>query len=1788
MSSRASSQYTKNPPKKEQDNHNVSSSSFINSTQLESLHRTKSNSKGHSFDTINSLHDDFSLSNTSSVLKSQDAEDVANWIDKIKARYESLRSKQRQELDELLLQKKEEDRKRKLKAEMQRKHFDKDFAKLGKILQQREAEETRKKEAAAEALLQAGSSSENAPSSYPDQLPHWAHHRKEERVDEEDDDVEEIEIEIDSSDQGEAESGYSQNDEEDTDMESAEVRAMDLGVSENSDGVIEIASSSEADEESQNESYNPSSTSNQQHSSHHGYGNDLHLYQTAHSALTYAPPSAGKIDSYGDSLSYATQEHTTGDVYQRTEYNEEGEYEEYYNVEEEYEDERYEQEYADKDNRSPYQPERNYAAYDPKISGRESIRPHADDNDGQKIDSELDYESDEEEGEDEEGEEEDEDEEGEEEDEVEVESPFEKELITKHDDSLEEDLQLQKDVRFLNNESEYDEFKSIIQGNDYKQTSRVEVDQSSGESSMDSGIESLDYGEYASIDANFPKHNVAPASANTRSLVSPHLSESEDLRSNLDSQAEGFADEEEDNEENDYPRNAPSNAYNILKTIKSFGDRSLHNFKEAQTQSGYMADAEYTDNNLPKHSKDDDADSDAHLSHQDYRPGELAPVPDPFYAQELSEQRMKVNDLDENRSEGSLADESQYESHRSEAHHLKEVQMHTDDSESLQKKQVASEWMQEKLFEPVPKSELPCSVQANNAKNFSDECPPEPIFKSIEEEDDPVVVLQNLKEAEKKYNIKIDAVEELENTIRSFSEPPEEPSDAKSVYERDSNISGDSISQTEATRISVPVLESIEADSSSGSSFYDSNSLGSDEMEIDEGGGGDEVGSDSGALSEEQNGIDGSEVDEALDLSTQNVSFGDELVGASAESAEKNVPNSEREDDEMSAKLQTNASGDQSGEIMSTVAPGGDNIDISKHQVSEEVDRDDIDPPYLDSIHETTFATENDESMRAIDESKETNSYDESNDDVEELLGVIAPQAKVLGIEEEELQPGPQSGEIHENITNIEELVNIGDGSESEKEGFTLNKEDGIGAGINNSNINDEERADSYGEQNNVTKTASNDKGSVDDGRVLVNASDEEKIGQESVYALQQDPAPSFENINHELVQDVIDLAYRLAENDEMDREFQEKSFNGSGEFFDSRAQRSEPQTASVKTNEASLANPSGSVLNPSEVRKRLFSIFPNVGPSVRPSGSVRVSLSDEQGSSDLDDEDDNVLELATESAEVDDGDGNDDDIPLRDSSGGEEETTPNSIKSETLSIEAASKFFKKVLRGDYFRQSHASESTSSDGENEDSTTSSEEDEEIQNADSLVDHSDIPDNGSNVYDMSQIDDVAKALTNEEVVSIGSSTQINSKENGSKKGSSPEETGFEIEKDSSSPSVLQVDEPTGLFKDGIGNLVNTVSDFVEKMDDGGSEMSDTGSDEVDKGNVASQSTSQVDQSDFAHDLASAVTHFVEEIEEGGYCEDVSESSGDNSVDKRVTNPIKFADFASRRLHSFSKIAKKLEGQLLRDEVSDERDDEAISKVEVEITYTRPSTRRRRRRKSRRHGHLQTSTAMVPVRNPDVTLSAPVLEKLIEDESTVIDANHSDELISDEDKVDSSVELTERTELEEGSRNAISSLSGLSSQSPISHDQVEEETIQKTSQGFSIVGSDQQHDLSESPAPRLEQTQATLESIARLDPSTPSLVFEDPAPTIHRLNPSKRRSRSRKRRILGLHLSEIANFGALENSDESGGDNEESEENSRGRISADLPESLRHSSAVSMNHPASRTRSKSPLKKKRKLE
>lgn len=761
MSNRLSSLYrTKSNDtthNEQQSNHSALSTTINNGTRTNGLRKLESHSKDLSLHDIsmNTSHYDRTHSHNSlTIFKLQDADDVVDWIDSIKSRYENLKSKQRQELSELIQKKQEEDMKRKLKVDMQQRHFDDDFVKLGKLLAYRDAVEKRERETTFALRHEVPESrSEKLQSFHRSSL--WNHQRNEVDLS---DDVDMKESNNETVEQDGEEYEQSSEDQEIQKLENYPSGTIGLDERE----MIEISSSEESEAEIVHNMYGQSlhPSRNEYQENYRGASGSI---QTSQELYDYGHSNFRRIDPYGSNFANsddgqerysAREEHLQEGLYEDEQYSDEEAYSE---EEEGYSSKEYDNDDGYRDNedyREQYQQEidrgydyrtaKDYAYYTETnhhpqgYLDSQAKRDESQESSFEPVVEEISSE--------------------------EAQPDYENTSPNKAGEAIVQHVQdLEEENGGSYEPDDDDEFKSMIQVDDYQHDSRMEVAQVDllGESSVDSEIESVEYTEYASTEASYSRQHSVPISIGARSTSSCSQSELENMPSNFDSQAEAFADEEnEEDDDNDEKSRVSASTYSTLVAFASraLSDRSSRSFKESHAQSGYMADAEYTDNNLAKASKEDEIDSDATSKDKDFRTEEMAPVPDPFYAQELNEHRMKVNDLDENRSEGSLADESQFESHKSDFHVDRREEPDNVADTNAQKEIVVLQSHNGEVPQTVSAqtemAEARIGEVDDKAAYLSDENPPAPIFKSIEEEEDPETVLQNLKEAEKKIQHK--------------------------------------------------------------------------------------------------------------------------------------------------------------------------------------------------------------------------------------------------------------------------------------------------------------------------------------------------------------------------------------------------------------------------------------------------------------------------------------------------------------------------------------------------------------------------------------------------------------------------------------------------------------------------------------------------------------------------------------------------------------------------------------------------------------------------------------------------------------------------------------------------------------------------------------------------------------------------------------------------------------------------------------------------------------------------
>ncbi|WLF76311.1 hypothetical protein PVL30_000012 [Lodderomyces elongisporus] len=256
----------------------------------------------------------------------------------------------------------------------------------------------------------------------------------------------------------------------------------------------------------------------------------------------------------------------------------------------------------------------------------------------------------------------------------------------------------------------------------------------------------------------------------------------------IDSQEEDYADseKEEEDEDEDQEANKAEGVYNshLVSTFPESTSKISRRFHDSNQQSGYMADSEFTDNPTSfKHTfKEDEqeggeqggiklGDKEKVEPLEEMQDGNnfganFAPLPEAFYAHELNKP-LKPRDRDDNHSDASLADESQFESAKSDYYNLPVIK------DFISFTQTLPQTTEIKMDESELKQNDSYSDSTSTPQSES-ELPPAPIFRSITPEE-PVTTLKKLKEAEKKYNIKIEAVDDLERSLGiSWDENDEE------------------------------------------------------------------------------------------------------------------------------------------------------------------------------------------------------------------------------------------------------------------------------------------------------------------------------------------------------------------------------------------------------------------------------------------------------------------------------------------------------------------------------------------------------------------------------------------------------------------------------------------------------------------------------------------------------------------------------------------------------------------------------------------------------------------------------------------------------------------------------------------------------------------------------------------------------------------------------------------------------------------------------------------------------
>ncbi|KAI5959032.1 hypothetical protein CANMA_004156 [Candida margitis] len=1792
-------------------------SSTSGSTKVYGLHRIESHSGDNSFNTStikHSLYNRSLNSNSSAIFKQQDADDVVDWIDSIKSRYQNLKSKQRQELHDLLQQQQEEDNKRRLKQELQSKHFDEDFAKLGKLLEQREAEEAQS--VADLALLQEKAMPElrNLSNHQDDPSSHWVDNSKDGSSD--------VDLEVEESEElrdslNEDESGS----EEQYEYHNVEGQLKASRYDEVND-VIEISSEAEVESEGQSEIESEVELENENHDSSHPFGqhdhlnsnyNDISLFDAAQSALAYSQPSQRRIDPYDNRFSYA------------------GEGQEQYGEEEYSEQDDHEDE-QDCESRVDYQAAEEDDVY-PETKGGSGSYLNTQSGEYKSHEGELDQDID---------------------------------LNNKVESNYEDDMSPDSsDERFVQNAQGREEIDLQRLGSDNEQYIEDDYEQrsleyvnSSGGSSVNSEIESNDYIGYTSREATHPRQHSASISIDARS-VSPHPnSESENQASNFDSQAEGFADEEKEEDEPEYSQNVPANAYNTLQTFASraLGDRTFHNFKDTHAQSGYMADAEYTDNNLPRVTKDDDIDSDTHLDNNDFRPDELAPVPDPFYAQELSDQRMKVNDFDENRSEGSLADESQYESHRSDYHQDKQYHVgNVGRSTSFNEEQSYPQDENQVVAAPFIVEEADIQVVKNPELEYSsDENPPAPIFKSIEEEEDPETILQNLKNAEKKYNIKIDAVEDLERSIKSFSEPPDEGAERPyklgfDMWDDEGKTQALHDDTTNAWKeIPVPVLESIDANTSAISSYDTISSnieQSQDDMEVDEVSDNESKLGSAGTLAEEV------QLNDNMDMKAEASDYNQTpQTEALIRHEEQSHMAEQSSSDAASAKLSeiglsednnkaTEVIPEDDEEIIespSTKTSGYEENDAQESSIVGTPEPNSIETPVLESIHE--FSSSAETSVVSDGKTIDENDGHESSDDLagagfEKNVshGNVSDPSGAMQLERQE--PGYSEGEneeieitvISSDSDNEDEVVTvissgssgeedseitiISDGSSSDEEELTvirigsvgvedeseLSKTNDTGSENKADEMDEKEQTNSTDRENSAHAESSSaspdqniesrfDRGGVSSWRnsyqnepaLLTDNATAEDVSQQDLGSHKSEIASTsspVRGIDNDLVQDVINLAYSLAENEEYD--------NTGADFFGGRE-------AGIDVNVGSSSGPAilgptekvVSKLSASDIREKLRHIFPNVGPSKSLLAYSKYSPQSENQ--------EHLAEATVSHVEEDKGDKVNATTVLTNAA-------PSEHQISRVTVEDVNRLLREVFRGNHSTARNEDASCNVDEPVSGSIVDAVEEfvEEIQSGKSSDNEGsmakEVSGVGSGADGVDGAHESKEAIPEHEPESAASPMDTNENSAGNLLQAA---TDFVEEMEMGETLISESNELPIVGSGRVKDLVNAASDFIEEMDEGKSDKGEgpVERDKVDNEDEERGSSASINiQLDSVNGIADAATHFVEQMDEGEISADVSASDKDpneNNVHKKVSSSVKFADFVSNRLRSFSEAIERTRESLIVEEFSSGSDEELLTNAKFEITYSRPSRRRRRRRKIRRHElPLKRNFPPLEVSEPDIVAPspAPLLQSVAKKE---VIADQSDD--TDSSATPDVVVVKKEVITDQNSADYYSATSDTAvKDSPLHEDKVKRE---ESSSDDQVNSKNVPHPIESLTDHCSDENELNLEDVIKLAVSKPSLDLTESTQThIIRRNPSKRKSRARRRRILGLDLSEIEQFEHLESVDEGHSNDDISEaesESSRGRKRVSSIGSLRQSSVEPMEYPASRTRSKSPLKKRRK--
>ncbi|RCK59467.1 hypothetical protein Cantr_07860 [Candida viswanathii] len=585
------------------------------------LHLTPTNSFiNRSYPHQLSIHQDTS---TGSILKfhTQDADNVIGWIDSLKSRFHELKSNQTRELSELEGKNEEANRTEMMKERYSTMHFDEDFVKLGQLLDRQGHEETEGEQA--------------------------------EEEEEEDEELEEDEDEIVS------------------DNELVHVISDD-----DDDDIIEVQD--EEDEEQQ------------------------HVFQQEPQIRHFDYSQYGN-DPYG---SYSNNSYNPGQSYQQEiEYDDEPE-------EDEPEEDEPEEDEPEEDE------EEDINEIDPGLAGHSFVDQHDQDSlfnygNQPQIQSHPGYG-------------------------ITQVASYSGYTVVNGRPRLSDALnyQIQDEV---DESEESQNAESHYFGQQGNEEEPIELELTSDEDEEQAPEEHATQQDIQSIEEDEESEVVSESASEIESVDRTHENVDE---SEIEGYEAGLDDGEE--EEETEGTNHASNYNSKVDLLSLVASRALFpEHKQKHAPSGYMADSELTDNKTAKEEPDNTTNDEAEDLQQredDYTSEEIAPVPIPFYAHELqSEKMIAAPDVDENMSEGSLADESQFESMKDDVNLL-----HSDAKEDRQQ----------------PPEEEPSS----------DEGPPLPIFKSVEEEE-PEAVLEFLKETEKKWNMKLSVAEDLEKEIRSSSQP---------------------------------------------------------------------------------------------------------------------------------------------------------------------------------------------------------------------------------------------------------------------------------------------------------------------------------------------------------------------------------------------------------------------------------------------------------------------------------------------------------------------------------------------------------------------------------------------------------------------------------------------------------------------------------------------------------------------------------------------------------------------------------------------------------------------------------------------------------------------------------------------------------------------------------------------------------------------------------------------------------------------------------------------------------